>query len=691
MLLHPVPIEMMDLHLTSQALGFGAGLVMSVMLLTLMHRGARKQKDLQARYYYAGTALLWNLGGLLGALLPVFGFSSPALYITAAILNFTGAAFFPPSFLRLWQKPHDSHTLQARLCALLCSSALVSAFILIVLYIRALVQADLTVISSVLYKNSLSQIVGIHVAITMALGAVLLLRGRLNNFVSRFYAMTTLVGAMAPATMILPMTWLELSPTMFFICCLIKNQAPLLVLLGAIVFFADFRYSNVYVKSSLQFLTTLVMALTFCLLLLGPLPGFVNQTARFPHAALIITATASLILFFRVFTWLNPRLSRLVDCRMFREPDYAAATRQLWQAMNNSDDTERNSAAETDRVFQTVTRFVSETLELEEVRVWPFPTMASAQLEATLNSGEVYELSFADPVKGQLGPDVEMLAPVRVKGSSTHVLAITPGKLRRHLLDSEITFLRAVAGLVSSRLEALQVEKEKADRQSKEERLRRQISEAELRALRAQINPHFLFNSLNTIADLIVTDPLNAERMTVKLSRVFRHVLRQSEQQLITIGEELDFLRTCLDIETMRFGERLQVEFDVDPAALSESIPSLILQPLVENALKHGLSRKVGRSTLTIRVQRFGESLRLAVEDDGPGFPPALVAAGTAPDELHKLLSLHSVNGNGVGLRNIRERLLTIYGGEARMLFHNLDQGGSRVTLTLPGRMRNIA
>src|SRR5262245_59010708 len=215
---------------------------------------------------------------------------------------------------------------------------------------------------------------------------------------------------------------------------------------------------------------------------------------------------------------------------------------------------------------------------------------------------------------------VEFLAPVRVKGKPTHLLAITPGARRRHLLDSEIGFVRAVAGQISSRLEALQFEQEKADRQNREERMRRQITEAELRALRAQINPHFLFNSLNTIADLIVTDPARAELMTVQLGKVFRHVLSNSDRQMITVSEELEFLRAYLEIEAMRFDDRLRVSFDIDAAAANETVPPLILQPVVENALKHGLARKVGRGALSVSVKREDGFLRLTVEDDGPGF-----------------------------------------------------------------------
>lgn len=529
-------------------------------------------------------------------------------------------------------------------------------------------------------------------AFVIGLGALLLLPGRLNDFVSRFYAGATMVGASAPAVMTLISSPSDLSPSLLLAFCIIEHQAPLLVLLGAIVFFADFRFSNVYVKSSLQLLTGLLLALAFCLLITGPLPRLVSRVTEYPTGSLVSFATALLVLFLWTFVRINPILSRLVDRRLFREPDYTAAARHIWEEVSRQDDSGHDPIEERERIFRTVARLVRETLELEEAHVIPISAIEVDHLAATLNSGEVCELSFDDPVKRKAGAGVEFLAPVRVKGKPTHLLAIAPGARRRHLLDSEISFVRAVAGQVSSRLEALQFEQEKADRRNREERLRRQVTEAELRALRAQINPHFLFNSLNTIADLIVTDQARAERMTIHLAKVFRHVLNNSDRQMITVGEELEFLSAYLEIEAMRFDDRLSVRFDIDAAAAAECVPSLILQPVVENALKHGLARKIGLGALQISVGREDGFLRLTVEDDGPGFSPNSPGALASIETNHGAglpLQTHKQNGNGVGLRNITERLATIYSGQAKILFERGNGGGSRVTLLLPCRVPN--
>jgi two-component system LytT family sensor kinase len=692
---HHLGPEMIEAHLASEVLGFGAGVALSTLLLGLLRRGAGKQPEARAGYYQATAALMWNLGGLLNVLLRVFGARDQRpLLLTALVLHYSGAAFFPASFLALWRRSSDEQSIRAGACRLLRRTSFVIGAILTLGFIATVMSmSNIPSAGEVFDGSLLSNLAAWHVAIVIGIGA-LLLPGRLNGSVSRFYAVATMIGASAPAVMTLIVDPSSLSPRLLIAHCMAMHQTPLLVLVGAIVFFADFRFSNVYVKSSLQLLIGLLLALGCCLLIAGPLPRLADRMTSYPAGSLVSFATALLLLFMWIFARLNPILNRLVDRWLFREPDYAAATRRIWEEIGHRDGVERDSIEEQERIFETVARFVRETLELEDVRVIPIPAVEVDHLAATLNSGEVCELRFCDPVKRKLGAGVEFLAPARVKGEPTHLLAITPGARRRHLLDSEISFVRAVAGQVSSRLEALQVEQEKADRRNREERLRRQITEAELRALRAQINPHFLFNSLNTIADLIVTAPARAERMTVQLAKVFRHALSNSDRQMITVDEELEFVRAYLEIEAMRFDDRLSVRFDIDEATATERVPSLILQPVVENALKHGLARKIGRGALQISVGRADGFLRLAVEDDGPGFspyPPLPLAGMEANYGAGPPFQTRKMRGNGVGLRNITERLATIYSGEAKILFESGTGGGSRVTLLLPHYDSNAA
>lgn len=239
----------------------------------------------------------------------------------------------------------------------------------------------------------------------------------------------------------------------------------------------------------------------------------------------------------------------------------------------------------------------------------------------------------------------------------------------RQLVTAEWEVLEQIAIDCAQRLDELHREEERVGRVRRESQMTQQLIQAELRALRAQINPHFLFNSLNTIASLIVSDPEKAESMTVRLAHIFRYVLTHSDRSLASLEEEIDFLRTYLSIEQVRFGERLAVEFDLDPLTTSAVVPSLILQPLVENAIKHGIAPKIGRSRLVIRARRERKMLLLSVLDDGVGLP--------ADPVIQR-------NSSGVGLNNIRERLQTMYGQGARLSLQAAAGGGSIAAITIP-------
>jgi LytS/YehU family sensor histidine kinase len=210
--------------------------------------------------------------------------------------------------------------------------------------------------------------------------------------------------------------------------------------------------------------------------------------------------------------------------------------------------------------------------------------------------------------------------------------------------------------------ERLQLEREATLRQSA------LAQEAQLKMLRYQLNPHFLFNTLNAISTLVLDGQNRTANLAVsRLSEFLRYTLDQDPMKKVTLRQELDALNLYLGIEKLRFGERLRLEFDVDERVESALVPSLLLQPLVENAMKYAIApREQGGSvTIIAGVERGG--LRLAVVDDGPGLPPA-VANG---------------NGRGVGLRNTRERLKVLY-GDAHSVEVADAAPGLRVEMRLP-------
>jgi LytS/YehU family sensor histidine kinase len=203
-------------------------------------------------------------------------------------------------------------------------------------------------------------------------------------------------------------------------------------------------------------------------------------------------------------------------------------------------------------------------------------------------------------------------------------------------------------------------------------RLRAEVAEARLDALRQQLNPHFLFNTLNHIVSelrsLRSRDVEPALRMLLALSDLLRHVLRE-RAQLIPVRDEMQMVERYLEIERARFGDRLQAEVTFEPRTLDALVPSLLLQPLLEYAMRHGVSAADGRCQLSLAVRARGDRILIEVRDAGPGMDPA-----------------SRDNSSGVGLRNTAERLKYLYGSGHTFNLNTLDDGGLLVAIDLPFR-----
>ena len=211
--------------------------------------------------------------------------------------------------------------------------------------------------------------------------------------------------------------------------------------------------------------------------------------------------------------------------------------------------------------------------------------------------------------------------------------------------------------------------------ESKLEEQSRLLLEARLDALQRQINPHFLFNTLNSIASLVRSRPELARDMIVKLGNILRALLRDRDA-FVALEDELAFTDDYLDIEVVRFGEKLRVVKEIAEETLGVVVPSMVLQPLIENSIKHGLEPRISGGTVTLRSRLEGDQLVIEVEDDGVGMEPG--RAMTEP------VSGLVREGAGIGLRNVRERMQVLYGDEAHVDMVSRPGRGTKVRLSVP-------
>jgi two-component system LytT family sensor kinase len=235
--------------------------------------------------------------------------------------------------------------------------------------------------------------------------------------------------------------------------------------------------------------------------------------------------------------------------------------------------------------------------------------------------------------------------------------------LSYHLFHGLLTFsvLYTTALLIES-------ERVARGRELREVQLQEQVSRAQLHTLRMQLQPHFLFNTLNSISALVEQDVRGAQRMLSRLSDFLRMTLTTASHQDVPLREELRLLDTYVDVERVRFGDRLRVAYDVAPEAEEALVPNLILQPLVENAIRHGIQPAIDGGTVTIRAYREDSQLVLEVTDDGVGFDTAAERA----------------DRTGVGLANTRERLRQRYGTRAELEIVRRAPSGTAVIQRLP-------
>lgn len=243
---------------------------------------------------------------------------------------------------------------------------------------------------------------------------------------------------------------------------------------------------------------------------------------------------------------------------------------------------------------------------------------------------------------------------------------VTFGEVFRPLLVKTFPFNLLIYGVIVSVSHAIDYYRKYHERTVQALELEKHLTEARLQSLLRQLKPHFLFNSLNGIASLMYSDVAAADKMLVRLSELLRIAMAHSGAPMTTLREEIAFLEKYLEIERIRFRDRLEVGFAIDPTTLDARIPSLVLQPIVENAIRHGIEPHTRTGRIRLLATRAGGDLVLTVSDNGAGLPPG------------------GFTREGIGTANTRARLAEMYGPRHRLEFRNEPEGGLRVTIAIP-------
>ncbi|HUU33219.1 MAG TPA: histidine kinase, partial [Vicinamibacterales bacterium] len=297
--------------------------------------------------------------------------------------------------------------------------------------------------------------------------------------------------------------------------------------------------------------------------------------------------------------------------------------------------------------------------------------MAAAEASLKEVLGVTVRLSTTEPQAG----DAHSAFMVEGSVADPNVWVIVPRVHgERVLLSQDLTLLRSLGTVITYLVENMRLQQRRQEQDLLEQELRLQTSQSELKALRAQINPHFLFNALNTVASLIHTDPQRADRAVEQLSEVFRHTLRRSENEWTALDQELAFAASYLDVEEARFGARLRYTIAADAVARRAPVPSMLVHTLIENAVKHGIAQVRGHGTLEVTASAVNNRLTIAVADNGPG-PSADAGPTTFPRRA----------GEQFGLRSVRDRLRGHFGDDAVFsLIRDEERGLTVAAIDMP-------
>ena len=397
----------------------------------------------------------------------------------------------------------------------------------------------------------------------------------------------------------------------------LSRSAPIYFMIASVYFEDRFAFYDLVVKRGLTLLLSIVVAAVFLTATLPWLEALPTGAAR-PWLFAVALAPLALLM-----PWLLSRTERLLD-RLWlgREFTPVEAVKHILAAMQPATDEASLIAA------------------------------AQERLTEIFGNRIVVLVGAMQPPAGTIEMDVKLTSPV--SGAQLRVVVMKQEGARR-VLSEDLAMLRTLAGVFGFMLENIRLQRKRQEQDQLAQELRLQSSKSELKALRAQINPHFLFNALNAIASLIHTDPGRADEAVEQLAEVFRYTLRRSDTEWAPLDQELTFARAYLDVEQARFGQRLTCTIDSDHQSPAPLIPSMLLQTLLENAVKHGVSQARGPGRIDVIVRTTSDRVTLEVRNTGPSTPGGVttIRRPGAPE------------GEGFGLHSVKERLKGHFGERA--------------------------
>jgi len=594
-------------------LGFMTGVVLYAMLLWLVLISRRELNRLALLTGFLGFA--WNAGAFAGYGLVNLGIAhSPPLLLATAF----GALCFLPSVV-----VHSALDASEKV------SRRTKLWISVPAYAMSSVATVMHVYSAVMTGTTPSQVAlrGVTGGFAiLILGLLIVTRGQENRarilwvVAMSVFAVSALHISNHQGT---DPWWMQLA----------GHHASLALVL--LILYQDFRFAlaDIFLKRALAFM--LLAGLTFGVFAVVVNPIMQSTPLNEQSTAVLLAAWVATAL---TYPFLRRAAERFVDKVVLKRGDYAELGASLWREIDQCESPPAVLDSTTRMLAPAISARSMEWLEsTTEEPLWVQQDRRRARVAIPTSDQPHYVLHIRDLADG------------------------------RRLLSDDIAMLERTALLVARRIDTVRSTQERHRHDVQEQEMRKLAAEAELRALRAQVNPHFLFNALTTIGYLIQTAPERALGTLLRLSGLLRGVLKSGDE-FVTIGEELDLIEAYLDIERARFEDRLRVRIDVPGELRRIRIPALVIQPLVENAIKHGISACIAGGEVRVSACLEGNAALITVADTGVGATPAVF-------ERRKF--------RGLGLTNVEQRL-NRYGASTPLKIDSVPGGGTTVEVRIP-------